>query len=159
MRNNIPIKFWKSPIDLFATGFGSGLMPIMPGTFGTIVAIPIYLLLNLLPQSYYLVILAIMILAGFWICNVVEKRTNIHDNPSIVWDEIVGFLLTMAFTPTRWCLIVVGFILFRIFDIWKPWPIKWVNDKMPGGFGIVTDDLLAGIYAGLLLQFIIRVCG
>lgn len=159
MRNAIPSNFLKKPIYLLATGFGSGLAPIMPGTCGTIVAIPIYLLLNLFPPTYYLIILAIMIAVGFWICNVVEHKTGIHDNPSIVWDEIVGFLLTMAFIPSRWCLIVIGFVLFRIFDIWKPWPINWVNSHVKGGFGIVIDDLLAAIYAGILLQFIFRVCG
>ncbi len=159
MRNNIPKNIWKKPVYLLATGFGSGLSPIMPGTCGTIIAIPIYLLLNLLPWMYYLSILGVMIIAGFVICGIVERQTKIKDNPSIVWDEIVGYLLTMAFMPTSWRYIIIGFILFRIFDIWKPWPVSWVNDNMRGGFGVVIDDLLAAVYAGLLLQLIFYLCG
>ncbi len=159
MRNNIPKNIWKKPIYLLATGFGSGLSPIMPGTCGTIIAIPIYWLLNLLPWEYYLIALAIMVVAGFLICGIVERQTKVKDNPSIVWDEIVGYLLTMAFMPTSCRYIIIGFILFRIFDIWKPWPVNWVNDNMHGGFGIVIDDLLAAVYAGLLLQLIFYLCG
>jgi phosphatidylglycerophosphatase A len=152
MKNNKLIHF-------FAFGFGSGLCLIMPGTCGTIVAIPIYLLLANLPLFYYLLILIIMIIVGFWLCGVTARDLGIHDPPSVVWDEIVGFLLTMIAVSMNWLWILIGFVLFRAFDIIKPWPISWVNKHVTSGFGIVLDDLLAGICAAVILQLIIYTCG
>jgi phosphatidylglycerophosphatase A len=149
----------KKIIHFLAYGFGSGLCPIMPGTCGTIVAIPIYLLLAQLPLLYYSIILVIMILVGFWLCDVTARDLDIHDPPNVVWDEIVGYLLTMIAVPINWVWVIVGFILFRVFDIWKPWPISWVNENVDGGFGIVIDDLLAAIPAAIILQIIIFTCG
>ena len=142
-------------IHFFALGFGSGLCPIMPGTCGTIVAIPIYLLLAKFSIFYYSLILIIMILIGFWICDVTAKDLGTDDPPSVVWDEIVGFLLTMIAVPVNWLWIILGFGLFRIFDIIKPWPIKTLETKLPGGIGIVVDDLAAGIFAAIILRIII----
>ena len=149
----------KKLIHFLAFGFGSGLCPIMPGTCGTIVAIPIYLLLGNLPLLYYLLILTIMIIIGFWLCGVTARDLGVKDPPSVVWDEIVGFLLTMIAVPMNWLWIIIGFVLFRAFDIIKPWPISWVNKNITGGFGIVVDDLLAGICAAVILQLIIYTCG
>ena len=149
----------KRIIHLLAFGFGSGLSPIMPGTCGTIAAIPIYLLLANLPLLYYSIILAIMILVGFWLCGLTAHDLKIKDPPSVVWDEIVGYLLTMIAVPVYWLWIILGFILFRIFDIWKPWPISWINDHIDGGFGIVVDDLVAAVFAAIILQAIIFFCG
>ena len=100
-----------------------------------------------------------MILVGFWLCDVTARDLKIQDPPSVVWDEIVGYLLTMIAVPTNWIWIIIGFILFRVFDIWKPWPISWVNENVKGGFGIVVDDLLAAIPAVIILQIIIFACG
>jgi phosphatidylglycerophosphatase A len=145
---------WTNPFHFLAIGFGSGASPIMPGTMGTVMAIPIYLLLRMLSLPAYTLILAAMICFGFWICDIADKAAGVHDHPSIVWDEIVGYLLTMWAIPTSWISVILGFLLFRLFDIWKPWPIKWVNEKVGGGVGVVADDLLAGIFAWIVLAFV-----
>ena len=100
-----------------------------------------------------------MIIIGFWLCGVTARDLGVKDPPSVVWDEIVGFLLTMIAVPMNWLWIIIGFVLFRAFDIIKPWPISWVNKNITGGFGIVVDDLLAGICAAVILQLIIYTCG
>lgn len=139
----------------FALGFGSGLSPFFPGTCGTIVAIPIYLLLHFLPTTAYIISVALLFIVGIRICSTTAKKLKVHDHPGIVWDEIVGFLITMTFAPFSWKWIVLGFILFRIFDIVKPWPIRCADKNLSSGFGIMADDLLAAVYALLVLQLII----
>ncbi len=157
-RNHLPKEInLKNPLHLLAVGFGSGAAPYMPGTAGTLVAVPIYLLMQLAPLPIYTLILAIMVFAGFWLCDVTDKAISVHDHPSIVWDEIVGFLLTMWAVPLYWMWLLLGFLLFRLFDIWKPRPISWINDKVGGGVGVVVDDLMAGVYAWIVLQIIIWV--
>lgn len=150
----LPADFWRNPVNFVALGFGCGLSPIMPGTCGTIAAIPIYFILHYLPLKYYLLILAIMIIAGFIICDVVEKRLGVKDHPAIVWDEIVGYLTTMLAAPFSFFWVIGGFILFRIFDILKPWPINLVNKNMQGGLAVMLDDLAAGVYAWIVLHII-----
>jgi phosphatidylglycerophosphatase A len=157
--NKLPIGFLRQPINWLAIGFGSGLSPFMPGTIGTIVAIPIFILLNKLSLPLYSIILTLLILLGFWICGFTERKLNINDPAIVVWDEIVGYLLTMITIPATWLMIILGFILFRIFDIWKPWPISWANKNLHGGFGIVIDDLMAGICAWFILKIVIIICG
>lgn len=147
---------WNNPIHFLAFGFGSGTLPWAPGTWGTIAAIPIYLLLRDLSLFYYIILLSVVILAGIWICDVAEKAVGIPDYSGIVWDEIAGFLLTMLAVPPGWQWIVLGFILFRLFDIWKPWPIRWIDQFVKGGLGVMLDDLLAAVYAGVSLQILIH---
>lgn len=144
-----------NPVHFFAMGFGSGLSPIMPGTCGTIVAIPIYLLLSFLSWQSYLVFLAVIIVIGFWLCDKTSRNLDEEDPPRIVWDEISGFLLTMFIIPFNFKWIILGFILFRLFDIWKPWPISWINANIHNGYGIMADDLLAAIYSWTILQLIL----
>jgi phosphatidylglycerophosphatase A len=157
-RNHLPSGLrLTNPIHLLAVGFGAGASPYAPGTAGTLVAIPIYLLMQLTPVPIYTLIMAVMILAGFWLCEVANKAIGVYDHPSIVWDEIVGFLLTMWAVPANYMWIIIGFLLFRLFDIWKPWPINWLNDNMGGGIGIVIDDLMAAVYASIVLHLIIWV--
>ncbi|MBN2689064.1 MAG: phosphatidylglycerophosphatase A [Gammaproteobacteria bacterium] len=145
---------YRRTIILLATGFGSGLSPIMPGTCGTLIAIPIYLILRQLPQWLYLGIILAFFLFGIWLCQQVTEMLGEHDHPSIVWDEIVGYLFTMALAPNSWILILAGFLLFRLFDIWKPWPIRNCDKKIAGGFGIMLDDLLAALYSATILTII-----
>ncbi|MCK4609259.1 MAG: phosphatidylglycerophosphatase A [Gammaproteobacteria bacterium] len=144
----------KKLIHLFAFGFGSGLAPIMPGTCGAIIAIPIYLLLSQLNLPYYLLSLIIMTIFGVWICGVTAHDLNQHDPKSIVWDEVVGYLVTMTALPLSWIWISAGFIIFRLFDIWKPWPICVIDKKVQNGLGIMLDDILAAIFAGVILHLI-----
>jgi phosphatidylglycerophosphatase A len=144
----------KSPVHLLAFGFGSGLSPVAPGTMGTLVAIPIYWLLSFFPTWFYLLAVALALIAGIWICGQSAKQLGVHDHGGIVWDEIVGYLITMIAAPSGLLWIVLGFALFRLFDIWKPWPIYILDHKVSGGFGIMIDDVVAGIYALIVMQIL-----
>lgn len=119
---------------------------------GTLAAIPLYLLLANLPLWGYLLALLLVSVAGVWLCGESSRRLGVHDHGGIVWDEFAGFLLTMTAAPQGWMWIVVGFALFRLFDIWKPWPVRVADRKVHGGLGIMLDDWLAGIYAWVVLQ-------
>ncbi|MCU7932288.1 MAG: phosphatidylglycerophosphatase A [Candidatus Thiodiazotropha sp. (ex Codakia rugifera)] len=144
----------RKPVHLLAFGFGSGLLPKAPGTYGTLVGIPFYLLIQPLPQAYYLLFVLLAFVAGIRICQKTSDDLGIHDHGGIVWDEIVGYLVTMAFAPAGWVWILVGFLLFRLFDILKPWPIRWIDHKVGGGLGIMLDDLLAGIFAAVAMALL-----
>lgn len=141
-------------MHLLAFGFGAGTLPFAPGSFGTLVAIPIYLLLAPLPLISYLSTLLVVFIAGVWLCERTSRDLGVHDHGGIVWDEIVGYLVTMTFAPAGWLWILIGFLLFRLFDILKPWPISTIDRQVKGGFGIMLDDLLAGIYALLVILLI-----
>lgn len=144
----IPAKVvFTNPIHFMAFGFGSGLTPKAPGTFGTLAVIPLYLLLSDLPISYYLGVCLVVSLVGIFLCGYSAAKLKVHDHPGIVWDEFAGFLITMAGFALSWQNLLAGFILFRLFDIFKPWPIKWIDQKVSGGFGIMLDDVIAGIFA------------
>jgi phosphatidylglycerophosphatase A len=114
----------------------------------------LYLILYKLAWFYYLALVILLFLIGIWICGVTARALNVHDHPSIVWDEIVGYLVTMIFAPAGWGWILLGFVLFRIFDIFKPWPINLLDKHLKGGIGIMIDDLVAGIFSLTLLQLI-----
>ncbi len=147
-------KIWQNPTYVLAFGFGSGLAPFAPGTFGTLAALPLYFLLVLFPPQIYLVMTLVAFAVGVWICGRVSHDLGVHDHSSIVWDEIVGFLLTMFLVPVHLIWVVTGFVLFRIFDIWKPYPIRWVDGNVRGGLGIMLDDVLAAIPACFIVQVI-----
>lgn len=148
----LPAHLLRDPVHFLALGFGSGLSPIAPGTFGTLAAVPIYLLLQLLPLPTYLVVTALLFVFGVFICDISARKLGVHDHPGIVWDEVVGYLVTMIAAPVGWYWVLVGFVLFRLFDILKPWPIRFIDRHVEGGLGIMLDDLLAGVMAALLLQ-------
>ncbi|TBR37568.1 phosphatidylglycerophosphatase A [Marinomonas agarivorans] len=147
-----PKSIWRNPVHFFAFGFGSGAAPLAPGTFGTIAAIPLYLLMQELNAYWYFSLIVITFLLGVYLCGKTAKDLGVHDHSGIVWDEFVGYWVTMWLAPTGWHYILIGFILFRLFDIWKPWPISWVDKKVHGGLGIMLDDVLAGIFAFAVLQ-------
>jgi len=147
----------KHPVDFLALGFGSGLVPKGPGTAGTVVAIPVYLLMQPLTLNIYMALVAALFIVGIPICAHAARRMGVHDHPGIVWDEIVGYLVTMMFAPTGWFWVAAGFVLFRLFDIAKPWPIRLLDRNVGGGFGIMVDDLLAGIFAAAVLQLLVFV--
>jgi len=142
----------KDPVNFFALGFGSGLSKYAPGTMGTLVAVPLYLLLQPLSLIYYVAVAILITLIGVWICDRSANTLGVHDHPGIVWDEIAGYLITMIAAPTGWQWIVLGFVLFRLFDIWKPWPIKLIDRQVAGGFGIMLDDVVAALFAWGMLQ-------
>jgi len=151
----IPQGFLKNPIHLFALGFGTGCAPKMPGTIGTLVGILLYLPMIYLTWPVYIGVTIALFLFGIWLCEVTANHLGVHDHGGIVWDEIVGFLITMTAVPPDWRFVLLGFVLFRLFDIWKPWPISWLDRKVSGGLGIMLDDVLAGIYALIVLQIIV----
>jgi phosphatidylglycerophosphatase A len=145
---------FKNPLHLLAFGFGSGLAPRAPGTFGTAVAVGLYLLLPALPTLHYLLLILLSFLLGIYICHKTAQALQTHDHPGIVWDEFVGYWITMIAAPIGWQWVAVGFVLFRLFDIAKPWPIGWLDKKLHGGLGIMLDDVLAGFYALVVMQLL-----
>ena len=147
----------KRPVCFLGLGFGSGLAPKAPGTFGTLAAIPIYWLMKDLPLSLYLSLTIVAFIAGIWICQQSADWLGKEDPSAVVWDEIVGFLITMIAVPSGWQWLLAGFVLFRLFDIWKPWPISWADQRLHGGFGIMVDDVIAGLFAGFCLQAVIYI--
>ncbi len=144
-----PREVFASPVHLLAFGFGSGLAPKAPGTAGTVVGVAIDLLLRELGADWplRLLIAVIVSVAGIWICGTSARRLGAHDHPGIVWDEIAGILLVLALAPGGWRGILAGFVLFRIFDILKPWPIRVIDKRVGGGTGIMLDDVLAALFA------------
>lgn len=150
--NTIEYSQLKNPVVLIAVGFGSGLAPKAPGTAGTVVAVPLYLLMQSLPLVSYLLITTCLFIAGIWICAYTAEKLGVHDHPSIVIDEIVGYLITMIAAPEGWLAVVIGFILFRLLDALKPWPISWLDRSVSGGLGIMLDDVVAGIIAMAIIQ-------
>jgi phosphatidylglycerophosphatase A len=137
----------RKPSHLLAFGFGSGLAPYAPGTFGTLVGIPFFMLFSAVSLPLYLVLTALMFLVGVVVCERCSRDLGVHDHGGIVWDEIVGFLVTMIAVPLEWHWLLSGFLLFRFFDILKPWPIRWFDRHVSGGFGIMLDDVIAGLFA------------
>ena len=142
------------PVHFLSLGFGSGLAPKAPGTFGTLAAIPLYLALANLSSEIYLLSVILLFLLGIYLCGKTSDELGTHDHGAIVWDEIVGLLATMSFVKCSLLSVCLGFLLFRLFDILKPWPISWFDKRVHGGFGIMLDDLIAAIFAAGILAFI-----
>ncbi|MCO6545722.1 MAG: phosphatidylglycerophosphatase A [Gilliamella sp.] len=149
-RNKDFKKFLKltNPIHFLAVGLGSGLSPIMPGTMGSLMAIPLWLLFYGLQPALYWVFILVTFIFGCFICQKTSDDTHTHDSGHIVWDEFVGMWITLFFIPqlsVMW--IAIAFVAFRIFDMAKPWPIRWFDKRIPGGFGIMVDDVIAAIFS------------
>lgn len=146
----IPFKFLLHPVHFLALGLGSGMAPKAPGTFGTLAALIIfvaaYALFGVVSWPVYIAMLVITTVFGVYLCDKTARDLGVHDHGGIVWDEFVGFWLCMLFIPVTWYWLLTAFVLFRVFDIFKPWPIKWVDEKVSGGFGIMLDDILAAVY-------------
>lgn len=152
---NVDFKFLLShPAHFFALGFGSGLAPKAPGTFGTLFALGLWLFICHLSLSLQIVIIFFSFLAGIYFCKKTSEDLGVHDHGAIVWDEFVGFWLTMTFLPVGFFWLLLGFVVFRIMDVLKPWPISLLDKKVKGGFGIMIDDILAGFLAGIILFLI-----
>ncbi len=150
----LPKGFLKHPAHFAAFGFGSGCAPKAPGTAGTLVAVVLYLPMQNLSLAMFAGLIVLAFLLGVWLCGKASEALGVHDHGGIVWDEFVGFWITMFAAPQGWPWIVLGFALFRLFDIWKPQPIAWLDAKLTGGLGIMLDDVLAGVYACAVLQLV-----
>lgn len=150
----IPAKFLLHPVYSPALGFGAGCSKYAPGTVGTLAGVLIYLPLQFLPWYVYAVIVACLFLAGIYLCGETARALQAHDHPAIVWDEIVGYLATMLLAPSGWIWVILGFLLFRLFDIGKPWPVNRADKCVAGGTGIMLDDLIAAAYSWIFLQII-----
>jgi len=149
-----------NPVHFLAFGLGSGLSPKAPGTAGTIIAVPLYLILvNLLPLYGYLAAITLAFLLGIYLCDKTSKDLGVHDHGGIVWDEFVGFWITMVLVPVTWFWVLAGFAAFRLFDILKPFPIGYLDKKVHGGFGIMLDDVIAGVYAAFVIQLVMYFSG
>ncbi|MBC6904029.1 phosphatidylglycerophosphatase A [Saccharophagus sp. K07] len=150
----------RDPVAFLAFGFGSGLAPWVPGTVGTLAAVPIYwLAATYLPLTGYLVMVAVALVLGVYLCHHTAYKLGVHDHGGIVWDEFVGFWLTMIAVPLHWYWVLAGFVLFRVFDMIKPWPISVIDRRVGGGVGIMLDDVLAAIPAAACLQALIYFSG
>lgn len=153
-----------TPEHLIAFGFGTGLSPLAPGTVGTLVGVLLFLPLSLLNTQAYAMMLALLFGFGCWVCGESARLLGVHDHGGIVFDEIVGYLVAAApllcFAPQPPLVVaasmLAAFVLFRLFDIWKPWPIRALDRSLHGGFGIMLDDLLAGVAAALPLWGALR---
>jgi len=137
-------------------GVGSGLAPVAPGTFGTLAAVP---LVWFLPQSLlaYTVIVLVAFVLGIWLCEHCTNALGLHDHGSIVWDEWVGFFIAMYALPRQWWILLLAFLLFRLFDVLKPWPIGPIDKQVSGGLGIMIDDVVAGIMTAVVLHLLLAV--
>jgi phosphatidylglycerophosphatase A len=149
-----------SPAGWLACGFGSGLTPVAQGTFGSLAALLPWLMLRHLSMPFYLAVLVIGFAIGVWACDIAGRALGVDDHRSLVWDEFIGQwiallpLMITALLPTygaTWWMLLAGFALFRLFDVWKPWPIRWFDQRVKGGMGVMIDDVIAGIFAAAVL--------
>lgn len=146
-----------NPVHFLAFGFGSGLFAKAPGTAGTLLGILIWIFLVKLSLFAYIIITVTAALTGIYICGKTARDLNIHDHSGIVWDEIVGIWLAMILVPVSWGWILASFLIFRFFDILKPWPISWLDKNVSGGIGIMADDLLAGGFTAIVLYLAMKI--
>ncbi|MEO6173150.1 MAG: phosphatidylglycerophosphatase A [Arenimonas sp.] len=147
------LSLMKHPLGWIATGFGSGLAPKAPGTIGSLFAlIPWFFWMRGLPLWIYGGVIVAGFAIGIWASNWTIKQSNIQDPGFVVWDEFIGLWISLFLVPAGWVWMLAGFVLFRFFDIVKPWPVSWADQKIHGGFGVMLDDAIAGVYAFLCLQ-------
>lgn len=145
-----------SPAGWIACGFGSGLTPKAQGTFGSLAAIVPWLFLRGLSMPAWLGVIALSFAVGVWACDVAGRIVGVDDHRSLVWDEFVGLWITLLpALVAPWWAVIAGFVLFRLFDVWKPWPIAWFDRRVKGGFGVMLDDMFAGIFAGIVLYLVL----
>lgn len=147
----LAVRVLRDPVHLLALGFGSGLAPVAPGTFGSVVGLAIGLAALQVGFAFACCAAAVAVVAGFWICGESARRLGVHDHPAIVWDEIAGMMIALLAAPATWWGVLLAFGLFRLLDIWKPWPIREIDHGLPGGAGIMLDDVLAGLIAAGVL--------
>jgi phosphatidylglycerophosphatase A len=140
-----------TPTGFLAFGFGSGLSPLAPGTMGTLMAVPFVFLLKSQGSLVFWLAMLLLFLLGVGLCGRVSRKLGVHDHGGIVWDEMVGYWLSVAFVPLQWPWLLAAFVLFRFFDIVKPWPIRQLDERVSGGFGIMLDDVVAALFTVAVL--------
>ncbi|MBX2988524.1 MAG: phosphatidylglycerophosphatase A [Bdellovibrionaceae bacterium] len=140
---------------LIATFFGVGRLPRSPGTWGTLATIPLALLLMWLGPLWHMAVIVVLLPLGIWAADAFDRSETRHDCQEIVIDEVLGFLITMLWMPLTWQAVVIGFVLFRTLDILKPFPISVLDQRVKGGFGVMVDDVAAGLIANLVMQVIL----
>jgi phosphatidylglycerophosphatase A len=150
----VPEAVWQHPLYFIAFGLGVGAIPFAPGTFGTLMAVPFYLCLSKLPVLAYLIVVALFCAFCMWLCGRISRDTNTQDHPGMCIDEFAGFFVTMIAAPPGFGWLALGFVLFRLFDIWKPWPIRYLDAHVHGGIGMVLDDIVAGLFACAIIQLL-----
>lgn len=141
----------RNPVHLLAFGFGSGLIRPAPGTWGSLAALLLWWPLIHLPAPAYVAVVAAAAVGGVYLCDRTARDLGVHDHGGIVWDEFVGVWIALCTVPLQWPWVLAGFALFRLLDIWKPWPLRWFDRALPGGFGIMVDDMVAGLLVALAL--------
>jgi phosphatidylglycerophosphatase A len=144
-------KILRNPVHFFAFGFGAGLSPRAPGTAGTLVAVPLVWAMLHLDWRVQLACVLAAFAVGIYLCGESARQLDVHDHSGIVWDEITGFAITMIGMQPTWPLMCAGFLLFRFFDVVKPWPIREADHRLSGGLGIMLDDVLAGVFSSAIL--------
>ena len=150
----IPPRLLTYPPALLATGFGSGLSPVAPGTVGTLASLLLFLFVQ--DTTWPLLVICVVgFIAGIWLCERTSEKLGEHDHGGIVWDEFIGMWITLLWVPLSFSTLIIAFVLFRLFDILKPWPISYLDKRVHGGFGIMIDDVIAGIFANVCLQLIL----
>ena len=143
----------RHPLGWIATGLGSGFSPRAPGTVGSAVALLLWWLwLRGLQTTYNLAAVVVAFAIGVWASRWVVRRSGVNDPQVVVWDEFVGVWIALFAAPAGWIWMLAGFVLFRLFDIWKPWPVSWADEKIGGGLGVMLDDVFAGFYALIVMQ-------
>lgn len=142
---------WTNPIHFMACGFGVGLIPIMPGTFGTLLGVLFYLIFVQFSLGLYLFLVILMNIAGIYLCGRINRDLKTKDHPAAVWDEIAAFPIVMFAIPLTWYYLLIGFVLFRFFDILKPFPISYLDRHVHGGFGVMLDDIVAALFSWVIL--------
>lgn len=148
---------WTNPIHFIACAFGFGALPWMPGTWATLASIPIVLALQHLPHWMYLLVTLAMILLGVFVCGVTNRDFGTDDHPACAWDEMASFPLVMFAVPMTLFYLILGVLLFRFFDILKPWPIRWLDRNIHGGLGVMLDDVVAALFSWIILQAIVMI--
>ena len=143
---------WKYPVHFLAYGFGTGLIPFAPGTFGSLIGVALFWFMAPVGAASYAGLVVVMFVAGIFICGQTARDVGAIDPSFIVYDEIVGFLVAMYLLPRDLRWIAAGFVMYRIFDIWKPFPIHYVESHLGLGLGIMTDDVIAGVYTLTVLH-------
>ncbi len=141
----------KHPVHWLPFGLGSGLSPVAPGTFGSLMAVVIVAAISPIEWLWFALGVGVLFLLGVWLCGVSARQLGVHDHGGIVLDEIVGMGLVLLFTPPGWGWWLAAFLAFRLFDVWKPWPIRDVDHSVSGGLGIMLDDVLAAVYAVIFI--------